>query len=71
MRDRAAYIQDHWLIIRGKDFVIGGAVWVYNEYIWREPDLDTWGIDQFGIVDQKRNPKPICYSAIREMFAIS
>lgn len=71
LRDRAAYIQDHWRIIRSKDFVIGGAVWVYNEYIWREPARNTWGIDQFGIVDKNRNPKPICYSTIQEMFASS
>jgi len=55
----------HWKIISDptRDYVVGGIVWLFNDY------FGSWGgWDMSGIVDGYRNPKP-AYYLMQELFS--
>jgi len=58
-------IKDHWKVIGDttRDYVVGGLLWVFNNY------FGSWGgWDASGIVDGYRNPKP-AYYIVKELFS--
>jgi len=58
-------IKDHWQIIGDttRDYVVGGLLWVFNNY------FGSWGgWDTSGIVDGYRKPRP-AYYIVKELFS--
>ena len=45
-------------VFRGRPYVVGAAVWTYNDYRSRYPKTETDGYRRYGAVTAERQPKP-------------
>lgn len=62
--DYGAYFRDMMATFRGRPYVVGAAVWTYNDYRSRYPRTDPDGYRRYGAVTAERQPK-----ATFELFA--